>query len=198
MAPEPRPPQPPAGWPRLPSWRTAGCTTITSALWAFDPWDSVAAEIAGALNVGHRRASGQMRIALALRERLPKVAALYRRGTPSSRIVSTITWSTHLVEDGQALALIDAALADHATRWGPLSEDKLRQAVDVWVSRYDPDALRRTRVMARTRDLTIGGCDDDADTSAVWGRLLATDAAVLQQRVTAMARGVCADDPRSM
>ena len=40
--------------------------------------------------------------------------------------------------------------------------------------------------------------DDDTDTTAVWGRLLATDAAVLQQRVTAMARGVCDGDARSM
>ncbi len=31
------------------------------ALWAFDPWDGVAAEVAAALHVGHRRASGQRR-----------------------------------------------------------------------------------------------------------------------------------------
>ena len=84
------------------------------ALWAFDPWDSVAAEVASAINVGHRRASGQMRIAVALRDRLPRVAALYRKGELSSRIVSAITWLTQLVEDEQALALIDAALADRA------------------------------------------------------------------------------------
>ncbi len=168
------------------------------ALWAFDPWDSVAAEVASAMNVGHRRASGQMRIAVALRDRLPKVAALYWKGELSPRIVSTITWCTQLVDDEQALGLIDAAVADRALHWGPLSEDKLRQAVEVWVNRYDPDALRRTKVFARSRDLTIGDCDDDADTAALWGRLLATDAAVLQRRVTVMATGVCQGDPRSM
>ena len=117
----------------------------------------------------HRRASGQMRIAVALRDRLPKVAALHRKGELSPRIVSTITWLTHLVEDEQALALIDAALADRATTWGPLSEDKLRQAMEVWVSRYDPDAVRRTKAVRASRDLTIGNCDDDADTTALWG-----------------------------
>ena len=157
------------------------------ALWAFDPWDSVAAEVASAMNVGHRRASGQMRIAQALRDRLPRMAALYREGELSSRIVSAITWLTHLVEDEQALALIDAALADRATAWGPLSEDKLRQAVEVWVNRYDPDAVRRTQTIARGRDLTIGNCDDETETTSVWGHLLATDAAVLDRRVTAMA-----------
>ena len=112
--------------------------------------------------------------------------------------MSAITWLTHLVEDEQALALIDAEVADRATRWGPLSEDKLRQAIEVWVGRYDPAALRRTQVCARSRDLSIGNCDDDTDTTALWGRLLATDAAVLQRRVTAMAHGVCQGDPRSI
>ena len=168
------------------------------ALWAFDPWDSTAAEVAAALHVGHRRASGQMHIALALRDRLPKVAALSCKGALSPRVVSAITWATHLVENQQALALIDTAVAERAAAWGPLSEDKLRQAIDVWVGRYDPDAVRRTEVCPRSRDLTIGACDDDADTTAVWGRLLATDAAVLQKRVTAMANGVCEEDPRSI
>ena len=157
-----------------------------------------AAEVAAALHVGHRRASGQMRIAVALRDRLPTVAALHLKGALSPRVVSAITWCTHLVEDEQALALIDAAVADRATRWGPLSEDKLRQAIEVWVGRYDPAALRRTHVSTRSRDLSIGACDDDTDTTALWGRLLATDAAVLQRRVTAMANGVCEGDPRSI
>lgn len=168
------------------------------ALWAFGAWDSAAAEVASALTVGHRRASGQMRIAMALRDRLPKVAALHRRGQLSSRIVSAITWSTHLVDDEKALALIDDAVADRATRWGALSDDKLRDAVDVWVNRYDPDAVRRTKTATRGRDFTVGACDDDADTTSVWGRLLATDAAVLKERIAAMAQGVCDADPRSM
>ena len=168
------------------------------ALWAFDAWDSAVAEVASALTVGHRRASGRMRIAMALRDRLPKVAALHRLGQLNSRLVSTITWSTRLVDDEHALALIDEAVADRATHWGALSEDKLRDAVDVWVNRYDPDAVRRTKTVTRGRDFTVGACDDDANTTSVWGRLLATDAAVLRERVTAMVQGVCDDDPRSM
>ena len=141
------------------------------SMWAFDPWDSAAAEVASALNVGHRRASGQMRIALALRDRLPQIAALYRKGELSSRIVSTMTWLTQLVEDEQALAMIDDELADRATNWGRLSEDKLRQAIEGWVTRYDPAALRRTQTTTRGRDLTIGACDDETETTSVWGRL---------------------------
>ena len=167
------------------------------SMWAFDPWDSVAAEVASALNVGHRRAWARCGSPLALRDRLPRVEALYRQGVLSSRIVSSITWLTHLVEDEQALALIDAALADRAPKWGPLSEDKLRQAVEVWVSRYDPDAVRRTRPWPAA--VTSRRCLRRHDRNHLGvGTTAGRRCRVLQQRVTAMARGVCDGDPRSM
>src|SRR3954447_6685209 len=168
------------------------------ANWAFDGWASAAAEVAAAMTVGHRRASAQMRIAVALRDRLPRVAALYMQGTLSSRVVSAITWRTQLVEDADALALIDAALAEGANKWGPLSEDRLDQAIDAWIFRYDPAAVRRSESSTRTRDFSIGDLDDPAETTSVWGRLLATDAAVLKRRVAQMVQGVCDNDPRSM
>ena len=119
-----------------------------------------------------------MRIALALRDRLPRVEALYRQGVLSSRIVSSITWLTHLVEDEQALALIDAALADRAAKWGPLSEDKLRQAVEVWVSRYDPDALRHFRRPWPAAVTSPSGARDDNQRNRLGvGTPLAADAA---------------------
>src|SRR3954451_7467523 len=121
------------------------------ANWAFDGWASAAAEVAAAMTVGHRRASGQMHIAVALRDRLPRVAALYMQGTLSSRVVSAITWRTQLVEDSEALALIDAALAEGATKFGPLSENRLDQAIDGWILRYDPAAVRRSESSTRTR-----------------------------------------------
>ena len=168
------------------------------ANWAFDGWASAAAEVAAAMTVGHRRASAQMRIAVALRDRLPRVAALYMQGMLSSRVVSAITWRTQLVEDADALALIDAALAEGATRWGPLSEDRLDQAIDAWILRYDPAAVRRSESSTRTRDFSIGDLDDPAETTSVWGRLLATDAAVLKRRVAQMVQSVCDDDPRTI
>ena len=168
------------------------------ATWAFDGWDSAAAEVAAAMTVGQRRASGQMRIAMALRDRLPRVAALYMQGLLSSRVVSAITWRTQLVEDAEALALIDAAIAEHATKWGPLSEHKLDQAIDAWIARFDPAALRRTESSTCTRDFSVGDLDDPAETTSVWGRLLATDAAVLKRRLAEMVQSVCDDDPRTV
>lgn len=165
---------------------------------AFDPWDSVAAEVAAAMTVGHRRASGQMRIAQALRERLPQVAALFQQGGFSARVISTITWRTQLVTDDEALALIDTALAQRASRLGPLSEQRLEAAIDALVLKFDPLAVRNTEKTARSRDFNVGDIDDPTATTSVWGKLLATDAAVLKRRLDEMARGVCDDDPRSL
>src|ERR1700736_1045002 len=95
------------------------------AEWACDGWDSAAAEVAAALGVRHNKASSQMQLALTLRHRLPKVAALYVEGKVSYRVISAIAWQTDLVTDGEPVALIDAALAKHAGRWGRLSDYKL-------------------------------------------------------------------------
>lgn len=166
--------------------------------WACDGWDGAAAEVSAALGIGHGRASGQMDLGLALRERLPRVAALFWAGRVSLRVVSAIAWRTGLVTDEQALALIDAVLAEKAGGYEGLSQYKLEKAVDVWVDRHDPGALRRARTSVRNRDVTVGDQNSASGTTAVWGRLYATDAALLERRLAEMARAVCEDDPRTM
>ena len=168
------------------------------AHWSCDFWDFATAEVAAALGVSHAKASAQMQLSLTLRDRLPKVAALFIEGKVSYRVVSAIAWQTHLVIEDEPVALIDTALAERATTWGRLSDYKLAQAIDFWVDRYDPGALRRTRARARSRDLEVGHRDDDSDTTSVWGRLYATDAAVLDRRLMQLAHGPCDDDPRTI
>ncbi len=168
------------------------------AHWACDFWDFAGAEVAAALGVNHSKASGQMQLSLTLRHRLPKVAALFMDGKVSYRVVAAIAWQTDLVVDDEPCVLIDTALAERATTWGRLSDYKLAQAIDVWVDLYDPGALRRIRDRARTRDVEVGHRDDKSDTTSVWGRLYATDAAVLDRRLMEMAHGVCDDDPRTI
>ncbi|MGB3232711.1 MAG: DUF222 domain-containing protein, partial [Mycobacterium sp.] len=165
--------------------------------WVFDPWNHTAARLAAALGVGQRRASGQMRIAVALRDRLPAVAALFSQGLISARLISEITWRTQLVDDDALIALIDTELADKAEKWGTLSETQLDRAIDAVIERYDPDGVRRAKDAVRTRDFHIGACEDTNEITVVWGRLTPTDAAALRRRITAMVAGLCADDPRS-
>ena len=167
------------------------------AHWACDDWDTAAAEIAAALHIGHGRASGEMDLAVTLRDRLPEVAALFLSGELNGRRVWLIDQRTRLITDEEALAAVDSAIAERIAEWGPLSEYKLTQALDVWVDAIDPGAVRRSRESARSRDFTIGD-DHKSGTTPVWGRLFSTDAALLRQRLDAMARMVCEDDPRTL
>lgn len=174
------------------------CSEENEPNWSCDSWDSAAAEVSAALKVGHGRASGQMHLAEALRLRLPRLAAMFLAGAVSARVVAAIAWRTDLVTDAEAMSLIDGALADRAAGWDRLSQYKLEQAVDVWIDKHDPGALRRTRANARSRDVTVGAQNHESGTAALWGRLYSTDAAALDRRLSAMAHSVCDDDPRTI
>jgi hypothetical protein len=167
------------------------------AYWACDDLDATAAEIAAALNIGHGRASGEMDLAVTLRDRLPRVAALFTAGDLNARRVWLIDSRTQLVTDPEALTALDSAIAERITTWGPLPEYRLIESLDLWVDAIDPGAVRRTRQSTRTRDVTIGE-DHDSGTTPIWGQLLSTDAALLGQRLDTMARSVCDDDPRTL
>ncbi|BBX71929.1 HNH endonuclease signature motif containing protein [Mycolicibacterium psychrotolerans] len=166
--------------------------------WSFDLWAATSVDIGAALSIGQRRASAQMRIAMALRDRLPRVAALFCAGRIDARVISQLTWRTHLIDDEQVLAIIDSELADHAASWGALSKDKLIAAVNAVIERYDPDTVRLTAIALRERDFCIGAHEDGAETTSVWGRLMAADGIAAERRILAMIDGVCANDPRSI
>ena len=168
------------------------------ARWVFDSWSLTAARIGAALTIGQRRASAQMRIAIALRDRLPRVAALFCQGRIGIRVISELTWRTHLVDDARVLAEIDAALAERAVSWGALSEEKLTGAVNALIERYDPDAVRRAKDVIGDRDFRIGAHDDSAETTSAWGKLMAADGVAAERRILAMINGVCENDPRSV
>ena len=150
------------------------------------------------MTIGHGRALGQIGLAVALRDRLPKVAARFLAGHLSPAMISTIVWRTGQVLDAVALAGIDSEIAEHAPGWGPLSHYTLEQAIDVWIERYDPDAVRRVRNTVRGRDFTIGHRDDSTGTASVYGRLTITDAVLLDQRIAVLIASVCDDDPRTL
>lgn len=171
---------------------------VDHAMWSCDNWDAIAAEVAAAQGISHRAASGQMYLAVALCDRLPRVAVLFAEGAISARLASAIAWHTDLIKDPDTLALVDAELAKHAARYGPLSVGKTAQAIDAVVDRHDPGALRRTQSAARSRDLVVDLANGESGTAALWGRLYATDAAALDRRLLAMAHEVCEDDPRTL
>ena len=168
------------------------------ARWRLDQWASTSIDIGATLTIGQRRASAQMRIAMALRDRLPRVAELFCAGRLDARVISELTWRTHLIDDDQVLAIIDAHLAEHAASWAALSKDKLIAAVNAVIDRYDPDAVRLTAIALRERDFHVGAHEDGAQTTSVWGRLLAADGIAAERRILAMIGAVCDNDPRSI
>jgi hypothetical protein len=103
-----------------------------------------------------------------------------------------------LIKEPATLRLVDTSLAADARRFEPLSAAKTAAAIDAIVDRYDPAALRRTRASARGREVVITEADDTTGTAALYGSLLATDAAVLDRKLTHMARQVCDHDPRTI
>ncbi|OBA95765.1 hypothetical protein A5662_18550 [Mycobacteriaceae bacterium 1482268.1] len=167
------------------------------ALWTCDGFDSTAAEVAAAMNISHGKACGQLRIAEYLRDHLPKVAALFARGELSARVVSTITWRTRLIVEDTVWTHIDEELSRRAQTWGPMADDRLSSALDAVIYQFDPAAVIAVKERGRVRDVTVGTREDEAGTVSMFGRLMATDGALLEKKIAAIAATVCADDPRS-
>ncbi|WP_234817958.1 HNH endonuclease signature motif containing protein [Mycolicibacterium sphagni] len=174
------------------------CADDEHAHWACDEWDAAAAEVSAILGVTHGRASSEMHLALSLRHRLHKVAALFSQGTLGYRVCEAIVDRTDLIRDRATLALVDRAIADDAVTWGPLSTMKLQRAIDFWVDRYDPGAVRRTRSRTQGRDVVVDLRNAQHGVVEIRGTLLVTDATVMDRRLAEMVRGVCEGDPRSV
>jgi hypothetical protein len=166
--------------------------------WCLDNWDAVAAEVGAAQNVSQGVASHQLMVAMALRQRLPRVAEVFATGAVSYRLVCAIVARTRLVLDPGARGRVDAAIAAEVAGWGALSVARAEAAIDGWVDRFDPAAVRRMELHSRGRHLDVIPDDDGSGLSFLEGKLYAHDAAALNQRVTAMAGGVCEDDPRTV
>ena len=164
--------------------------------WCVDNWDAVAAEVAAAQNVSLGVASHQLMVAMALRERLARVAEVFAAGQISYRLVSAIGYRTALITDPDALAKVDTELAAAVAGWGSLSVAKTEQAIDYWVDRYDPNALRRSELGARGRHVEVVADRKGSGLSCIDATLFSHDAAALDQRLDAMARAVCDADPR--
>ncbi len=168
----------------------------TVAHQVIDGWAWAQAAVAAACNVNPYAASKQMRIAQALRDRLPRTAALFAKGAVSATLIDAITWRTHLVVDEDAIALIDAAISGEAGEYGPHSEKQLIGAVDLWVEKFDPDAVVRSRRAAKDLYVEFDDKDDPNGVASFWGRLRITDKKILEQRLDALADTVCPNDPR--
>jgi Domain of unknown function (DUF222) len=163
--------------------------------WAIDGHENVVAEVAAALGISRGRARGRLRYAIALRERLPRIAEVFARGLIDFRLMAAVVSRTELVENPDLIAKLDAAIARHAPKWMRLSEPRLFERIDLWVLRFD--AAGRRVPGARAEDRYVDIAPTDAGLAGIWAQLHSTDGAALDQKLDALAETVCAADPRT-
>src|SRR3546814_7678236 len=120
-------------------------------------------------------ADAQLEVAVALRERLPRVNAVFLTGAITYRMVTAIVNRTRLVGDPPVLAQVDEQIASHLGEWTALSLQRLHAAIDYWVDRYDPAAVRRAQTSSRERCITIHNPQDGSGLASIEGYLYAQD-----------------------
>ncbi len=154
------------------------------------------AEVAAAMNMSSMAASKLVAHAEALDTRLPKVAALLAEGRTNWRTVQLVITRTELVSHAK-VGRLDESLARRIGGWHCWSRRRIINAVDSAVRTHDPDAAKERRVQAETdRHVTITpGMDGTAQIRA---SVSATAGALFDQRLTQLARSVCANDPRTV
>ncbi|EJZ05424.1 hypothetical protein MFORT_29834, partial [Mycolicibacterium fortuitum subsp. fortuitum DSM 46621 = ATCC 6841 = JCM 6387] len=165
-----------------------------SIFWRTDPYEEVAAEISAALRISRGRAGTQIHHARVLRDKLPQVAARFAVGDIDYRVVRMIIARTGIV-DPSVWAGLDAELAARAHRWMRFSERQLRDRVDQWIAKLDPNGVRVPPDISEQRFVQIE--PSTPGMASIWANIHAEDGAALDQRLDAVANTVCAHDPRT-
>jgi Domain of unknown function (DUF222) len=165
--------------------------------WRLDNWAAVCAQIGAAHAVTSGVASGLLTDGVTLRERLPRVGAIFAAGRISYRLVHLICSRTLLVTDPYAIKAVDTELADLLAAPVAMSVSQAEQTVDALVVRHDPFAVRRTQTASRGCHADIV-TDNSSGVAYLDATLLATDGDAVDQRLDALARTVCERDPRTL
>ncbi len=163
--------------------------------WAIDTMAAVAAEVGAALRISQGLAGSRVHYARAMRERLPKVGAVFEAGDMDFRLFATIVYRTELITDPDVLAAVDAELALAVARWPSLTRSRLAGAVDKIVARVDADAVRRRREQHAERGVWLD--ERGGGLAELRGTVLTPDARALDSRLAALAGTVCGKDPRT-
>jgi uncharacterized protein DUF222 len=167
---------------------------VERQLWRTDPFEEVAAEISAAQSISRSRAGEQIRVARALRDDLCAVAKVFATGAIDYRLVKIIINRTanvaeHRMED------VDTAIARHCVKWMRLSKPQQRDRVDLWVAKYDPDAVRVPPKVDDDRYVVIS--ETSPGMAGISANIHADAAAVMDAALDELAGTVCANDPRT-
>lgn len=161
-----------------------------------DGFDQTRAAVAAAMNLSPLAASYLVSNAEALHARLPRLAALLAEGLVDWRTVQLIISRTALVDEA-LISKLDVSLAEQIGTWRGWSRQRIINAVDAAVKELDADAAREGQDAGES-DRHIGIRSLENGMAEVYGVVDATTAAAFDQRLSALAKQACADDPRTM
>ncbi|MBY6365605.1 HNH endonuclease signature motif containing protein [Rhodococcoides corynebacterioides] len=161
-----------------------------------DAFTRCAASIATTLSITPWAASTLLTDAVALRDRLPRVAQCLRDGVVTPHHIRTIVSRTELIDGQCYAALVDADIARALRKPGSWSPARMETMVDKMVHRRDPDAVRARREAAKkNREFTVDTGRDGMATAT--DTRPAEDVAALAAAVRRLAGQVCPQDTRS-
>jgi Domain of unknown function (DUF222) len=163
--------------------------------WAVDTEEAVTAEVAAALRISQGLAGSRLRYARAMRERLPRVAEVFKAGDIDQRMFQTIVYRTDLITDRDVLAAVDAQLAVAVPRWPSMTQGRLATHIGKIVGKADTDALRQRRQRHAEREVWFA--ELDGGLSQINGTMVTPEAHALEKRLNRLAATVCEHDPRS-
>ena len=176
------------------AYRLSRCSDTED--WAVDTEAAVSAEVAAALRMSQALAASQLRYARAMRERLPRLAEVFKAGDIDQRTFATIVYRTDLITDKDLLAVVDRQLAVAVLRWPSMTRGRLAGHIDKIVAKADADAVRRRNQRRTEREVWFADFEANG-LSEIHGSLLSPQAQAVDKRLTALAATVCEHDPRS-
>ncbi|WP_074922278.1 DUF222 domain-containing protein [Rhodococcoides kroppenstedtii] len=163
---------------------------------AVDAFAQCAARLATTLSVSQYVAERLLDNAVALRDRLPRVAECLRDGVVSPTFIRTIVSRTELIHGRPYQEQVDADIAAALRKPGSWSTARVRDLCDQMVYRRDPDAVRERRddALKGRCFFTEAGLDGMATVGAT---MSAERAAVIARVVERLAAQVCRHDSRT-
>ncbi|HEX2291474.1 MAG TPA: DUF222 domain-containing protein, partial [Pseudonocardiaceae bacterium] len=154
------------------------------------------AEVGAALNLPPGIAGALVVDAEALDSRFPKILGVLCAGDTDWRTVQIILKRTRSVSDLSVFAALDTRLSAAVARWQSWSRKRVIHAVDAAVRALDPDAIVERERAEDHRHFDVIPVGDG--TAKVDGVIDAESAVIVEDRISALAKGVCADDPRTL
>lgn len=157
------------------------------------------AEVGAVANVPVGTARATVQTALRMHSRMPFTGQVLGTGRISMSDLRLILDRTAGLFDDAQCDQLDRRLAAELSARPPMSRTRLRALVDFLIGQIDAEALRRRRERAeQDRSMDITPDRFNPGMSRLSGSLAAADAAVVNARLTDMARSVCSADPRTM